>query len=277
MKAMIGRFARRRAAVGGAVFLFAVVVLALVGPWIHRADPWEMVAAPLMWPGEDAAHPFGTDMLGRDVLAGMLHGARVSLLIGGVATLVALVVGIAVGATAGWYRGRVDAALMRVTEVFQTVPAFLLCIVLVVAFRPSLLTVVAAIAISSWPSVARLVRAEVMSLRQRDFVLAAMTVGMADRRIVLTQVLPSALPPVIVMGSLMVATAILVEAGLSFLGLSDPNVMTWGVIIGAGRDALVEAWYLAAIPGLAIMLTVMSLNLVGEGLNDALNPRLRER
>ena len=274
---MIGRFARRRAAVLGAVFLLAVVVLALLGPLVHRADPWDMVAAPLMWPGEDPSHPFGTDMLGRDVLSGMLHGARVSLLIGGVATLVALLLGIAVGAVAGWYRGRIDATLMRITEVFQTVPAFLLCIVLVVAFKPSLVTVVAAIAISSWPAVARLVRAEVMSLRQRDFVLAAVTVGMSDRRIVLTQVLPSALPPVIVMGSLMVATAILVEAGLSFLGLSDPNVMTWGVIIGAGRDALVEAWYLAAIPGVAIMLTVMSLNLVGEGLNDALNPRLRER
>lgn len=277
MTSTLQRFLRRRGAALGAGFLLLVIALAVLGPLLHPSDPWAMVASPLMWPGEDGAHPLGTDMLGRDVLSGMLHGARVSLLIGGVATAVALLVGVAVGAVAGWYRGRVDALLMRITELFQTVPAFLLCIVLVVAFKPTLTTVVAAIALSSWPAVARLVRGEVISLRQRDFVLAAVTVGMTDRRIVLTQVLPSALPPVIVMGSLMVATAILVEAGLSFLGLSDPNVMTWGVIIGAGRDALAEAWYLAAIPGLAIMLTVISLNLVSEGLNDALNPRLRDR
>jgi peptide/nickel transport system permease protein len=271
------RFLRNKAATGGALFLLVVVVLAILGPMLHTANPWDMASSPLQWPGDDPAFPLGTDMLGRDVLAGMLHGARVSLSIGIIATAVSLVVGVLVGALSGYYGGWIDSALMRVTEVVQTIPAFLLCIVLVVAFKPSLATIVAAIAISSWPAVARLVRGEVLSLRQRDFVMAAQTVGMTDRRILFTQILPSALPPVIVMGSLMVATAILVEAGLSFLGLSDPNVMTWGVIIGAGRDALAEAWYLAALPGLAITLTVMSLNLVGEGINDALNPRMRDR
>lgn len=259
------------------MFLLAVVILAIIGPILHPSSPWDMASSPLQWPGDDPAFPLGTDMLGRDVLAGMLHGARISLSIGLIATAVSLVVGVFVGALSGYYGGWIDSALMRVTEVVQTIPAFLLCIVLVVAFKPSLVTIVAAIAISSWPAVARLVRGEVLSLRQRDFVMAAQTVGMSDRRILFTQILPSALPPVIVMGSLMVATAILVEAGLSFLGLSDPNVMTWGVIIGAGRDALAEAWYLAALPGLAITLTVMSLNLVGEGINDALNPRMRDR
>ena len=271
------RFLRNKAAAGGALFLLVVVILAIIGPMMHTANPWDMASSPLQWPGDDPAFPLGTDMLGRDVLAGMLHGARISLSIGLIATAVSLVVGIFVGALSGYYGGWIDSALMRVTEVVQTIPAFLLCIVLVVAFKPSLVTIVAAIAISSWPAVARLVRGEVLSLRQRDFVMAAQTVGMSDRRILFTQILPSALPPVIVMGSLMVATAILVEAGLSFLGLSDPNVMTWGVIIGAGRDALAEAWYLAALPGLAITLTVMSLNLVGEGINDALNPRMRDR
>jgi peptide/nickel transport system permease protein len=271
------RFLRNRAAAGGALFLLMVVVAAILGPILYTANPWDMVSSPLQWPGDDPSFPLGTDMLGRDVLAGMLHGARISLAIGLVATMASLLVGILVGAISGYYGGWVDTVLMRTTEVVQTVPAFLLCIVLVVAFKPSLATVVIAIAIASWPAVARLVRGEVLSLRQRDFVLAARTVGMTDRRILLTQILPSALPPVIVMGSLMVATAILVEAGLSFLGLSDPNVMTWGVIIGAGRDALAEAWYLAALPGLAITLTVMSLNLVGEGINDALNPRLKDR
>ena len=277
MKDAFKRFLRNKAATGGALFLLVVVILAIVGPTLHTASPWDMASSPLQWPGDDPAFPLGTDMLGRDVLAGMLHGARVSLAIGLIATAVSLMVGVLVGALSGYYGGWIDAALMRVTEVVQTIPAFLLCIVLVVAFKPSLTTIVAAIAISSWPAVARLVRGEVLSLRQRDFVMAAQTVGMSDRRILFTQILPSALPPVIVMGSLMVATAILVEAGLSFLGLSDPNVMTWGVIIGAGRDALAEAWYLAALPGLAITLTVMSLNLVGEGINDALNPRMRDR
>lgn len=277
MKDAFKRFLRNKAATGGALFLLVVVILAIVGPTLHTASPWDMASSPLQWPGDDPAFPLGTDMLGRDVLAGMLHGARVSLAIGLIATAVSLMVGVLVGALSGYHGGWIDAALMRVTEVVQTIPAFLLCIVLVVAFKPSLTTIVAAIAISSWPAVARLVRGEVLSLRQRDFVMAAQTVGMSDRRILFTQILPSALPPVIVMGSLMVATAILVEAGLSFLGLSDPNVMTWGVIIGAGRDALAEAWYLAALPGLAITLTVMSLNLVGEGINDALNPRMRDR
>ena len=277
MKDAFKRFLRNKAAAGGALFLLMVVILAIIGPILHPSSPWDMASSPLQWPGDDPAFPLGTDMLGRDVLAGMLHGARISLSIGLIATAVSLVVGIFVGALSGYYGGWIDSALMRVTEVVQTIPAFLLCIVLVVAFKPSLVTIVAAIAISSWPAVARLVRGEVLSLRQRDFVMAAQTVGMSDRRILFTQILPSALPPVIVMGSLMVATAILVEAGLSFLGLSDPNVMTWGVIIGAGRDALAEAWYLAALPGLAITLTVISLNLVGEGINDALNPRMRDR
>lgn len=277
MKEAFKQFLRNRAATGGALFLFVVVIVAIIGPMLHTANPWDMASSPLQWPGADPAFPLGTDMLGRDVLAGMLHGARVSLSIGLIATAASLVVGILIGSISGYYGGWIDSALMRLTEVVQTIPAFLLCVVLVVAFKPSLTTIVAAIAISSWPAVARLVRSEVLSLRQRDFVMAAQTVGMSDRRILFTQILPSALPPVIVMGSLMVATAILVEAGLSFLGLSDPNVMTWGVIIGAGRDALAEAWYLAALPGLAIMLTVMSLNLVGEGINDALNPRMRDR
>lgn len=277
MKALAKRFLRNRAATAGAVFLALLVLAAIVGPLLYAVDPWDMMGGPLQWPGETSEFLLGTDMMGRDVLAGMLHGARISLTIGLIATVASLLFGTLVGALGGYYGGLVDSALMRVTEFIQTVPAFLLCIVLVVAFKPSLTTIVAAIAISSWPAVARLVRGEVMSLKQRDFVLAATTVGMTNTRILLTQVLPSALPPVIVMGSLMVATAILVEAGLSFLGLSDPNFMTWGTIIGAGRDALAEAWYLAALPGLAITLTVISLNLVGEGVNDALNPRLRDR
>ena len=274
---VVARFFKRRSALVGACFLAVVAIVAIIGPWLRPGDPWEMAGMPLVWPGAEEGFPLGTDLLGRDVFTGMLHGARISLIVGVIAAIVAIVVGTAVGAVGGYYRGWTDAVLVRITELVQTIPTFLLTIVLVVVFNPSMTTVIGAIALASWPSVARLVRAEVLSLRERDFVHAAVTLGMRDVRIILTQILPAALPPVIVMGSFMIATAILTEAGLSFLGLSDPNVMTWGSIIGAGREALSQAPYLTAIPGLAITLTVISLSLVGEGLNDALNPRLRER
>jgi len=178
---------------------------------------------------------------------------------------------------AGYFGGLADNALMRLTELFQTIPAFLFAIVLVAIFRPSVATVVLAIGVVSWPPVARLTRGEFLSLRGRDFVQACVAIGMGDTRIIALHVLPNALAPIVVTGSLMVATAILTEAGLAFLGLSDPNVMSWGSIIGAGREVLRSAAWITALPGLAIMLTVLAINLVGEGLNDALNPRLRGR
>jgi peptide/nickel transport system permease protein len=209
------------------------------------------------------------------VAAGLAHGARVSLLVGFAATLAALAIGLTVGATAGYAGGRVDDLLMRLTEVFQTIPNFILVIVLVVVLQPALSTIILAIAMVSWPSLARLVRAEVMALRQRDYVQACIAIGMGPVRIVTRQILPNCLAPILVTGSIMVATAILIEAGLSFLGLGDPNIVSWGSMIGGGRASLRTAWYLCAIPGIAIILTVLSLNLVAEGLNDVLNPRLR--
>jgi peptide/nickel transport system permease protein len=166
---------------------------------------------------------------------------------------------------------------MRFTEFFQTIPSFALAIVLLAIFQPTLSYVILAIAIVSWPPVARLVRGEVLSLRNREFVEAATLSGQSNLRIILQQVLPNALPPIIVLASLMVATAILLESSLSFLGLGDPNVMSWGYMIGAARTVLRTAWWLSFIPGVAILLTVLALNLIGEGLNDALNPRLRKR
>ncbi len=200
-----------------------------------------------------------------------------SLLIGFVATLVAVLAGIAIGALAGYSGGWVDDVLMRLTEMFQTIPPFIFAIVLVAIFQPSVATIVLAIGAVSWPAVARLVRGEVMALRNREFVQACIAIGMNDARIIFRHILPNTLAPVIVTGSLMVATAILTEAGLAFLGLGDPNVMSWGTIIGAGRDVLRTAWYVTAIPGIAILLTVLGINLVGEGLNDALNPRLHQK
>ncbi|MCU0869446.1 MAG: ABC transporter permease [Burkholderiales bacterium] len=277
MKAFVGRFARNRAALVGVAILLAVVAMALSAPWIYPGDPWDMVTEPFLAPGTNAEFRFGSDMMGRDLGAGIFHGARVSLVIGGVATAVAVLVGVTIGAVAGYHGGRIDRALMGLTELFQTIPAFLFAIVLVAIFQPSVRTIVLSIAAVSWPPVARLVRGEFLSLRSREFVQACIAMGMGDLRIIVLHCLPNAFAPIIVTGSLMVATAILTEAGLSFLGLGDPNVMSWGTIIGAGREALRTAWYVATLPGIAILLTVLALNLVGEGLNDALNPRLRNR
>jgi len=181
------------------------------------------------------------------------------------------------GGLAGYYGGWIDDLLMRVTEMFQTIPSFVFAILLVAIMKPSIESIVIAIAVVSWPAVARLVRGEFLSLRHREFVQACHTVGMSDIRIMLGEILPNCLSPIIVTGSLMVATAILIESGLSFLGLGDPNIMSWGFLIGAGRTVLRSAWWVCTFPGVAILMTVLAINLVGEGLNDALNPRLRER
>jgi peptide/nickel transport system permease protein len=186
----------------------------------------------------------------------------------------ALAVGIPLGAAAGYFGGKIDDALMRFTEFFQTVPSFALAIVLVAIMQPSIVSIVAAIAIVSWPPVARLVRGEVLSLRTREYVQAAVVTGQTNWWIIWREILPNALSPVIVLASLMVATAILLESSLSFLGLGDPNLMSWGYMVGAGRTVIRQAWWITVFPGIAILVSVLALNLIGEGLNDALNPRL---
>ena len=213
-------------------------------------------------------------MLGRDTLVGMAYGARVSLLVGIASAIASSVVGTLVGGMAGYYGGRIDDALMRFTELFQTISSFILAIVLVAILSPTIYSVVLAISIISWPPVARLVRGEFLSLREREFVLASVVIGQSDMRIIFRQILPNTMGPIIVMGSLMVAGAILLEGSLSFLGLGDPEMMSWGFMIGASRNFIRVAWWMSLFPGLAIFITVLALNLVGEGLTDALNPRL---
>ncbi|MNR05942.1 putative D,D-dipeptide transport system permease protein DdpC [compost metagenome] len=194
-----------------------------------------------------------------------------------VSTAVSILVGITVGALAGFYGGRVDQAIVGFIELFQTIPSFFLAVVLVAILTPNMGTVIFAIAVVSWPPLARLVGAEFMSLKNREFVQAAMLSGQSNLRIILTQILPNSLSPVIVSGSLMIASSILLESALSFLGLGDPNAMTWGYIIGASRSVLRDAWWMSVFPGIAILMTVLSLNLIGEALNDALNPKLARR
>ena len=271
-----GRFSKNKSAVFGLIILFLVILMAVIANWIYPDDPFRLAGKPMSSPGTNG-FLLGSDTLGRDVAAGIAHGAKTSILIGLLATIAAVFIGIIFGALAGYYGGVIDDALMRVTEIFQTIPSFVFAILLVAIMKPSIESIVIAITVVSWPAVARLVRGEFMSLKNREFVQACHTLGMNDSRIMMREILPNCLSPVIVIGSLMVATAILIESGLAFLGLGDPNIMSWGFQIGAGRTMLRSAWWVCTFPGIAILITVLAINLVGEGLNDAFNPRLRER
>jgi peptide/nickel transport system permease protein len=276
MKQFWWQFQKNKSALIGFGILVLVLVMASIASFIFPDDPFSLAGQPMSLPG-DNGFLLGSDTLGRDVAAGIAHGAKTSLLIGLIATLAAVFIGIFFGAFAGYYGGWIDSLLMRVTEVFQTIPSFVFAILLVAIMKPSIESIVIAITVVSWPGVARLVRAEFLSLKNREFVQACHTLGMSDMRIMMREILPNCLSPIIVIGSLMVATAILIESGLAFLGLGDPNIMSWGFQIGAGRTMLRSAWWVCTFPGVAILITVLAINLVGEGLNDALNPRLRER
>lgn len=260
----------------GSAILIAVSAAALAAPLLYPGDPLSVVARPVLWPGEDPAFPLGTDSLGRDVLAGLLHGARISLVVGLLATALGLGFGIIAGAIGGYFGGWIDDLLTRLVEIFQTIPSFVLLVVVVAVAQPSVPVITIAISLITWPTVARLTRAEFRSIRKKEYVTSAQSIGYGNFRIIVREILPNALPPLIVTTSVMVASAILMESALSFMGLGDPNVVSWGSMIGAGRELVRTAWFLTAIPGVAIVLTVLSLNLLGDGLNDALNPRFSQ-
>jgi len=269
-------FVRNPTFVAGMVILAFFVLVAISAGVFFPGDPQDMVAQPLLWPGEDPQYPLGTDSLGRDVLAQLAYGTRASLLVGISSAAIGLAIGMTVGAIGGFFGGWVDTLLMRLVELFQTTPTFLLVIVILSITDPTLPTIAIAIGLAAWPTVARLVRAQFRSLRESDFVMAARSLGYSRLRIIAQEILPNALPPVIVAASVMTANAILTEAGLSFLNMRDPNVLSWGGMIGDGRDQLRNAWFLTALPGAAIAMAVLSLNLVGDGLNEILNPRSDE-
>lgn len=264
-------------AVIGLLLLILVLAMAVSADWFYPRDPLALAGRPLIWPLSNPRFLLGTDNSGRDIAAQIFHGARISLLIGLVATVISVLIGITIGALAGYYGDWVDTILMRVTEAFQTLPNFILLLVLVAVFGSTITTVTVAIGIVSWPASARLTRAEFLSLRNREFVQAGRTLGLRDVKLIFGEILPNALPPVIVYASVVMAIAILLESALAFLKLSDPNVASWGNLIGAGRDVLRVQWYVSAIPGVAILVTVLAVSLVGQGLNDALNPRLKGR
>ena len=274
---IVRAYFRSPPAVIGLVLLLVVIAMAVSAGWLFPRDPLALAGRPLVWPFSNPRFPLGTDNSGRDIAAQIFYGARISLLIGGVATIIAIVIGIVIGAVAGYYGGWVDNVLMRITEAFQTLPNFLLLLVLVAVFGSTITTVIVAVGIVSWPAPARLTRAEFLSLRNREFVQAGRTLGLKDLKLIFGEILPNALPPVIVYASVVMAVSILLESALAFLRLSDPNVASWGNLIGLGRDVLRVQWYVSAIPGIAILVTVLAVSLVGQGLNDALNPRLKGR
>lgn len=268
MTALRGVLATREGLIGSLILL-ALGLAALTAPLLFPGDPLAIAGPPMLPPFADSAHPFGTDRLGRDVLVGLFHGARTSLLVGAAAAIAALAVGAVVGTIAGFAGGIVDEMLMRITEAFQTVPGFLLALAFVSVVGPSLGVVVVAIALGAWPAPARVARAEVLSLRSRDFVASARTIGMHPAEIAFREILPNALPPVLTLASVIVASAILIEAALSFLGLGDPNRVTWGGMVSEGRAVLRSAPYLSVIPGVALVLSVLGVYLLGEGLVEA--------
>ncbi len=254
----------------GAVLLSLLVLIALFAPVLSPGDPLDIAGPPLLHPFSMARLPLGTDSLGRDVLAGIIHGTRTSLTVGLAAAFAAIALGVCIGLAAGFSGGLVDEALMRVVDAFQILPGFLLALALVSVAGASLPVVVLAIALGAWAAPARLMRAQVLSIRERDYVAAARVTGMHPLEIAVKEILPNALPPVLTLAAVIVAAAILTESALSFLGLGDPNIVTWGTMIAEGRNVLRSAPFLSVLPGLALVVTVITVYLVGEGVTQAL-------
>lgn len=254
--------------------ILSLAFLALLAPFIApyeptRIDVYNVLSAP------SAAHPFGTDELGRDVLSRMIWGSRVSLKVGFIAVGIAITIGTVLGAFAGYYGGKTDAVLMRFVDIMLAFPTFFLILAVIAIVEPSISTIMIVIGITGWMDVSRLVRAEFLTLKERDFIAAARAIGASDFRLIFRHIIPNALSPVFVAATFGIAGAILTESGLSFLGLGvQPPEPSWGNILTSGKDNITVAWWLSLFPGIAILITVLSYNLVGEGLRDALDPRL---
>ena len=276
------RLVARRTALFGLVVVLGVVLTAVASPLLSPFDPIEQDLGDLRLraPGfRDAAgrlHPLGTDHLGRDLLARVIYGARPALLVGFAAVVISGVIGMAAGLFSGYFGGRVDDVLMRLADIQLAFPFILLAIAVIGVLGPSLATIIVVIGVSSWVVYARIVRSAVLSLREREFVLAALALGGGDARVLLRHILPNALTPWLVVATLDMARVIVIESALSFLGLGvQPPTPTWGGMLADGRVYISTAWWLATFPGLAILVTVLGINLFGDGLRDTLDPRLK--
>ena len=274
------RFAFNPAAIVGSVILLIVVSAALAAPWVAPHDPAKQsllrrFTPPVWQAGGTASYPLGTDQVGRDVFSRIVHGARISLLVGISAVMVSLLVGVTAGLVSGFVGGKVDTVIGTVVDVNLSFPQLLLALAFVAALGPSLVTIIVVLGLTGWERYVRLVRAEVLALREKEFIEAARAIGVGRIRIIFRHVLPNTVSSIVVLSSLHVAQAILAEAALSFLGVGSGRAYpTWGQMIALGRDFVTVAWWLPTLPGLAILVTVLSINLVGDRLRDALDPRV---
>ncbi|HEU17782.1 MAG TPA: ABC transporter permease [Deltaproteobacteria bacterium] len=270
------RFSRNKLAVAGSVVVVSLFVVSMLAPWISPYDPGDINLQMVLVP-PSAAHPLGTDQLGRDVLSRMIWGSRISLKVGFVAVGIAVVIGAILGAMAGYYGRWIDAVVMRFVDVMLCFPSFFLILAVIAFLEPSIWNIMIVIGVTGWMGITRLVRADFVSLREREFVQAARCIGANDFRIIFVHILPNAMASILVAATLGVAGAILTESALSFLGIGvQPPTPSWGNILTAGKDNIDIAWWLSLFPGLAILITVLGFNLLGEGIRDSLDPRLRQ-
>jgi ABC-type dipeptide/oligopeptide/nickel transport system permease subunit len=273
------KFARNPLALLGGIILAIVIGAAVAAPWVAPHDPAKQSLirrfTPPVWAqGGNASYLLGTDQVGRDILSRMIHGARISLIVGVLAVVVSVIVGVSLGLISGYRGGRVDVAIMTVVDVTLSFPQLLLALAFVAALGPSLVTIIVVLGLTGWERYARVVRAEVLALREKDFIEAARAMGVSGTRVIFRHVLPNTFSSIIVLSTLQVAQAILQEAALSFLGVGSGRAYpTWGQMISLGRDFVSVAWWLPTFPGLAILFTVLGINLVGDRLRDALDPR----
>ena len=270
-------FLRNRAAAVGLVVFSLIVLVTIFGPGLYGTSANKMVSRPFLGPGTELAPPLGTDYLGRDILAGIIGGGRATLVVAAVAAAMTMTIGILVGSLAGYFGGWIDALLMRFTEIFQVMPALLFSMVVIFIFQPGTRNETLAIGLTLWPLAARLARAEFLRLREMEYVKAARAIGCGDLRIMFRTILPNAMPPLLVAATLTVVIAILFHSGLAFLGMVDVNTISWGSMLGKNRGYALTAWWMVFFPGIAIVVTGLSISLVGDGLQDAFNPKLRGR
>jgi len=269
-------FRRNWLSVTGGLLVLFVFVVAIFAPWISPYDPSKIDVKNILV-GPSLQHPFGTDELGRDVMARMIYGSRISLEVGFVAIGIATIIGILVGAIAGFYGGYIDSAFMRFVDIMLSIPTIFLVLAVIAILEPSITNIMIVIGLTSWMEPARLVRAEFIAIKEREYVTAAKALGASDIRLIFTHILPNGLSPILVSAAMGIGGAILVESGLSFLGLGvQPPTPSWGSLLSSGKDNIEIAWWLSAFPGLAILITVLGYNLLGEGIRDALDPRQRE-
>ena len=269
------RFRKNRAAEISFYCILLFIFIAVFAPRLSSYDPFALGDRPLLPPQWD--HLMGTDDLGRDTFSRVLDGTRVSLMVGFLAAATSLIIGTVVGSFSGYFGGVIDDLLMRATEYVLVIPRFFLALLIVAMLGTGIMKIILVIGLLSWPDIARVVRAQFLTFKEREFVLAARAMGMTSSKIILTEILPNAIPPAIVIGSFLVARAILLEAGLSFLGLGDPELISWGSLLSHAQGLMWSSVWLAIFPGLAISLLVLSINLFGDGINDVLNPRLKEK